>query len=197
MLQNGRKPNARSQPPRRDDSPRCASEPVAAPPEPYRGQALAQLRLTPGDFALLRRQGFVSCERRGARQVFKVRFRREGRQVVWRIGSDPAFAAEVRRELEALQVQRRRTREFRRLARLGRQALRDSKRVLAPVLAQDGFYFHGLAVRLRRRPKTSSEILHVANSNKPTHPPARRDEPAQSAMGRRPRVETRAPSPAP
>ncbi len=173
MRQTGRKPNARSQPPRHDDSPHHASEPVAALPEPHPGQALTQLRLTPGDFALLRRQGFVSCERRGARQVFKLRFRREGRQVVRRIGSDPAVAAEVRRELEALQVQRRRRREFRRLARLGRQALRDSKRVLAPVLAQDGFYFHGLAVRLRRKPKAPSEILHGANSNKPIHPPSR------------------------
>ncbi len=49
---------------------------------------LSALRLEASDYELLRRQGFVAIESRGQRCYFKLRFRRDGRQVVRYIGDE-------------------------------------------------------------------------------------------------------------
>ena len=65
--------------------------------------ALISLRLTAVDLQVLRWQGFVSAELRGNCRIFKLRFRRDGRQVVRYLGTDPACAENVRSLLEQWQ----------------------------------------------------------------------------------------------
>ena len=111
--------------------------------------ALAALRLTASELALLRRQGFVGCEERGTQTVFKLRFRKEGKQQV-RCIPNAAAAARVRAELASLQAGVQAARQLRKFDRQARRALRDAKRNLAPLLADHGLAFHGLAVRRPR-----------------------------------------------
>jgi hypothetical protein len=106
--------------------------------------------LTGADLAALRRQGFVSTERRGDRIHFKLRFRRGRQQLVRYIGSDPDKAQAVQRELEQLQDDRKKELELSRLTEKAKKLLRESKRVLAPLLDKEGFAFHGRQIRRRR-----------------------------------------------
>src|SRR6476660_4134095 len=71
---------------------------------------LARLRLATGDLDELRKQGFLSMERRGNLTIDKLRFRRGGRQVVRSIG-DAAKAAAIKTELDRLQSRRQICRE--------------------------------------------------------------------------------------
>ena len=111
---------------------------------------LAALRLTGDDLTALRRQGFVTAERRGKRIYFKLRFRRDRQQVVRYIGSDPDKAEAVQRELDHLQEDRKKELELSRLTEKAKKMLRKSKWVLAPLLAEEGFAFHGRQIRRRR-----------------------------------------------
>ena len=81
--------------------------------------ALAQLRLRAADVFALASQGFVSLEKRGNRRYWKLRFRRDGRQVVRSIGSAEQAHA-VRAELAELQTDARQQRELKVLARRAR-----------------------------------------------------------------------------
>ncbi len=101
------------------------------------------------ELAALCRQGFVSEERRGKRLYYKLRFRCNGKQRVRYLGRDAARAAEVREELWKLQEPRRTELELARLDRTARRMLREAKATLAPLLAEEGFTFHGNAVRRR------------------------------------------------
>jgi hypothetical protein len=112
--------------------------------------ALACLRLEVDDLAELARQGFVSPERRLGRTRYKLRFRRGRRQVVRLIGGTQE-AVLVQKELGKLQSQRRLIRELKTLDRHARQALRDSKSRLMPLIERHGFTFHGRAIRRPRR----------------------------------------------
>jgi hypothetical protein len=109
------------------------------------------LDLTTEEMAALRRQGFVSQEHRRGRVFFKLRFRLSpGRQCVRYLGSDPAVAEEVRKELLEMQMARSMNRELSKLAKEAGQKLQSSKETLAPALAEAGYHFHGLSVRRKR-----------------------------------------------
>ena len=54
--------------------------------------AIARLRLTPPEFDALKIQGHVSRERRGDREVFKLRYRIDGKQFVRYVASHPERA---------------------------------------------------------------------------------------------------------
>ena len=74
------------------------------------------------------------------------------------LGRDAARAAEVREELWKLQEPRRTELELARLDRTARRMVRDAKATLAPLLAEQGFTFHGNAVRRRRAHGDESSI---------------------------------------
>jgi hypothetical protein len=110
---------------------------------------LGQLRLTPEDLCALRRQGWIQREWRGNRQVYKLRFRRGGKQIVRYLG-DAEIARQVGAELAVLQKAHRACRRLRRIAETARDMLRTSKKDLLPLLARNGYRFHGLAIRRRK-----------------------------------------------
>jgi hypothetical protein len=117
-----------------------------------RPTGLAALGLTEEDLRVLSRQGFVSCENRpGKPPLFKLRFRREGQQVVRCIGFDARRAEELREELAAIQGPRKGERRLSALTRQARRMLRTAKSETEPALNEAGFRFHGLAIR-RQRP---------------------------------------------
>jgi hypothetical protein len=112
--------------------------------------ALASLQLTSADLVTLARQGFVAGERRGERRYHKLRFRRGRRQVVKYLGG-PERAHAVQAELDLLQAACRRRRKLAALSHQAREMLREAKRQLEPSLADQGYHFHGLAIRESRR----------------------------------------------
>jgi len=101
------------------------------------------------DAPLLARQGFVSRSRlRSGSMCHKLRYRNaQGRQQVRYLGVDPSLAAAVADELARRQFRRRRHRQLRSALRRAGQALRASKRRLAPMLAAEGWRYHGYALR--------------------------------------------------
>jgi hypothetical protein len=109
---------------------------------------LRAMRLTQDEFDALRRQGFVSYEKQGARVVAKLRFRMARQQRVRCV--DVSRAAEIQAELDELQ---RAARVNQRLAKLRvetRQALRRHRELVRTVHEARGFHFHGYALRRRR-----------------------------------------------
>jgi len=121
-------------------------------------RGLAMLKLSPEDCHELRRQGFVAREVRAGRNYYKLRFRRQGRQVVIGLGKDPCFAESISRELAELQTNRKLAGEQRRLIVAAHRLLRRSKRELAPVFRDAGYGFHGY------------EIRRVRGEKQPRHP---------------------------
>jgi hypothetical protein len=115
--------------------------------------ALRQLRLTEQALAALRTQGFVRAEPHGRKQIYKLRFRLDGRQRVRFLGDDEELARAVQDELEKIQREVRDRREFANLRRRTRRTLSESKFALEGLLEEHGFHFHGQAIRKRRRPK--------------------------------------------
>jgi hypothetical protein len=99
------------------------------------------------------RQGFISREQRRPEQapLYKLRYRLEGRQRVRYLGSDPAFIGVIRHELSVIQQTAKRHRKMQRVLRLARRGLRRAKSALAPLLATEDCYYHGFAIRRRRR----------------------------------------------
>jgi hypothetical protein len=129
------------------DSPTVAPPPAVGRLHDFR--ALARLSLTEQDLNALESQGCLALEHRGDRSYYKLRFRRGGRQVVRYAGQEAALVAE---ELKTLQAARRLQRELNKLNLAARQALREGKLILEPLLVERGFRFHGLAIRRTRRP---------------------------------------------
>jgi hypothetical protein len=130
--------------------------PRTAPDEEFRNQdfpALARLQLGDEDLRILTYQGFLSRETRRGKDYFKLRFRRDGNQHVKYVSAGQAAAVHV--ELEELQGAIRLKRNLAAATRAARQALRQTKRNLQPVLTTCGLAFHGLAIRRRRGPKRS------------------------------------------
>jgi hypothetical protein len=119
--------------------------------EALQGSLLCRLRLTAEDLAALKRQGAVQVEQRGGKSIGKLRFRRGGKQVVRYIGG-AEVARQVQEELIKWQAGCRKSRALLHLTKAARAALRESKVILAPHLAQIGYQFHGLAIRRRRKP---------------------------------------------
>jgi hypothetical protein len=114
-------------------------------------RCLADLRLTSEDLAALTRQGFVAEELRGQRgPLFKLRFRRQGKQRVRYVGQDPDSARQIQQELANLQAGRRQEQELARLNAKARRLLRETKASLTETVEASGHHFHGQALRRRR-----------------------------------------------
>lgn len=112
---------------------------------------LSRLGLNSEEFAALRRQGFVSRERRCGRTYYRLRFRTpSGSQCTRYLGCDSVTAAQVEEELERLQADRHADLELGRLAKRAGQKLRAAKDNVAAQLAEAGYHFHGLAIRQQR-----------------------------------------------
>jgi hypothetical protein len=120
---------------------------------PIQFPALAALPLTDEDRAALERQGFVQAEHRGERTVYKLRYRVHRRQVV-RCLSNTAAAAAVEEELARLQASRQCELQLSRGCKRANRLIRESKRVLSPVVEAAGMKFHGLRLRRPRKPAT-------------------------------------------
>jgi hypothetical protein len=90
--------------------------------------------------------------------VYKLRYRCAGRQRACYLGTDAAFAAEIKTALARHQRAHRLNAELRVLAREARRRLRLAKQKLVPDIEQAGFRFHGYAVRRPRsaHPTTTS-----------------------------------------
>jgi hypothetical protein len=110
---------------------------------------LARLALASDELAALSRQGFVHSELRGARRVYRLRFRVDGKQRVRCVRAEDATA--LTRELAVLQRPTGAKRRITSLARRARAALRERRSLLAPVLAAHGYHYHGYTIRRRRR----------------------------------------------
>lgn len=133
---------------------------------------LASLNLHAGDWAALAQHGFVSAERRGERYYFKLRFRRQAAQIVRYLGS-AARANAVRAELDVLQAEKRTQRELRALGHELRHRLHAAKATLQPLLASQGFRFHGLAIRRSRTKVQVDQDPLTSTQEKPRHETAR------------------------
>ena len=116
--------------------------------------AIAALRIADEDWAALSEQGFVCGEHRGDRKYYKLRFRRDRKQVVRYVG-DADRAAAVERELSELQHEATVMRELKARMRIASSILRVTKRLMTPILEANGLAFHGLAIRRSR--KSSAE----------------------------------------
>ena len=127
--------------------------------------ALAQLGLTTQDFDALAEQGYVSTEHRGPRTYYKLRFRRQRRQIVRSLGSDPILCDQVREELALLQADRQLARELTKLTQAALQQLRLAKKILEPMLGTRGFVFHGMAIRRRRIFKNKCPLQQIPETS--------------------------------
>jgi hypothetical protein len=117
-------------------------------------RCLGELGLGAADLAAVTRRGFVSREIRGrGTAVYKLRFRRDGRQRAYYLGIDAGWVGRVQEALRELQQERQLELALSRLHRDAAKLLRDSKRSLAAPLAAAGIRFHGRAVR---RPRTEN-----------------------------------------
>lgn len=120
-------------------------------------QSLADLKLTPKDLAALAQQGFVVAEyREGRGPFFKLRFRRDGKQIVRYLGQSPDVAAAIRHELDVLRQDHQRLRRLLRWQAAARLAIRNSKAALQKHLGGTAYYYHGFAIR-HRRPQKDDE----------------------------------------
>jgi len=117
--------------------------------------ALASLGLTADELGALRRQGFVCREDRGRGRVYaKLRYRIHGRQHVRYLGKDEAFIHQVEQELAQLQAVIQLDRALGKLAREASRVLRSVKPKVESLLNENGYGFHGLAVR---KPRANSQ----------------------------------------
>lgn len=120
-------------------------EMVTAPP------AIAALGLSVEEIAALRHQGFVCREERDRGRAYgKLRYRVHGKQHVKYLGKDDAFVRQVEQELSELQAPNQLNRTLGRLTREANQVLRSVKPRVESVLNDQGYVFHGRAVRKPR-----------------------------------------------
>jgi hypothetical protein len=106
---------------------------------------LSRLRLNGEELIALSQQGTVRSEMRGTKKIFRLRFRVDGRQHVRYVR--PCDAAALEAEVESLQKTVRARRNLNRVARAGRDMLRERKRSLTPLLEESGYRFHGHQIR--------------------------------------------------
>jgi hypothetical protein len=153
--------------------------PVGLPAKQF--PALSGLGFGENDLAALRRQGFVSCEQRRPEHapIYKLRYRIQGRQRTRFLGNNLAFLDAVRRELAELQQAIKGDRQMRRVLRQARRGLRQAKSTLAPLLAEQGYSFHGRV--LRRRRQAGARVRAGANE-----PSSERSEGTDSATSHSP-----------
>ncbi|HUE73795.1 MAG TPA: hypothetical protein VMP01_23145 [Pirellulaceae bacterium] len=120
---------------------------------PVPREAIAVLDLSADEIQSLVRQGFVSREARNGTNVYKLRFRHQGRQRVRSLGSNPQRAADVRAALAELQNGRKWELRSRRRIRQARQLQREIKQRLLACVTAAGFRFHGRTIR---RPRSAA-----------------------------------------
>jgi hypothetical protein len=82
---------------------------------------------------------------RGAKRIFRLRFRSRGRQHVRYVRS--CDAAALKAELESLQKAVRARQNLNRVAQEARAVLHERKRSLTPLLEERGYRFHGFKIR--------------------------------------------------
>jgi hypothetical protein len=109
------------------------------------------LGLSNDELDTLTRQGSVSCETRGSKTIYRLRFRVHGRQCVRYVS--PSDAAPLKAELAMLQRRKRAHQRLVRFATLARQLLRQRKAALTPWLEARGYKFHGIQIRRSRTDK--------------------------------------------
>lgn len=114
-------------------------------------RALDQLIRDDAERLALRSNGFVCSEERSYCQVYKLRFRVQGRQRVRYLGTVPAVAEAVRLELMKWQRRRRAAQRLRQAVQYARQVLRESRQRLEPLVLAAGFKLHGREIRRPRR----------------------------------------------
>ena len=168
--QGGRRQIPRAEPAqRRDDArPALPEEPAPmstlastadlCPPDPLR-----RLRLSAEDLAALTRNGLITAEyreRQGRRfgPYFKLRFRKGAEQNVRYLGRDARRAAEVETHLKRLRTPQRLLREAARLIADTRKNLRRAQQQMQPLLAAQGFRYHGYNSRRRRLTATDATV---------------------------------------
>src|SRR3954462_11281945 len=110
---------------------------------------LYRFALSAEEIGALTRQGAIRSEKRGGKTIFRLRYRVDGRQHVRYISPNNAAALEA--ELRLLQKRVRACRYLNSLAALARQALRDRRLTLTPILQARGCHFHGHQIRRRRK----------------------------------------------
>jgi hypothetical protein len=110
---------------------------------------LSRLELNDEEVRALTKQGFLRCEARGTKTIYRLRYRVGGRQHARYVS--PRDAAALETELEILQRSVRSRRRLAHLARLARQLLRQRKLTLGPLLEARGYHFHGEEIRQRRK----------------------------------------------
>lgn len=115
--------------------------------------ALDGLGLADDERLALTRQGSVVTEARGKRIYYKLRFRFQGKQRSCYLGADPERAARVQVELGQLQQARSLARELSQTVQDTAQCFRAGKQATRELLAQHGYYYHGLAIRRTRAVK--------------------------------------------
>jgi hypothetical protein len=126
---------------------RTMTEPLALEAFPV----LNRLAPSKEELGALTQQGFVSCENRGGKSVFRLRYRVHGRQRVRYVSPRDAGALEA--ELELLQRRIRSHRRLTGLAALAHMALRQRRSMLAPLVEVRGYHFHGHQIRRSRNTK--------------------------------------------
>lgn len=115
-------------------------------------EVLARLQLSALEREILERQGFVTAEYRGRRgPYYKLRFRVGRRQVVRYLGSDGHWANQVQTALDWWQGPRQAQRALSRRIARERRVLRTTRAEIEPLAEAAGYYFHGYALRRRRR----------------------------------------------
>ncbi len=127
--------------------------------------ALRRLNLTADQMSALSTQGFVARERRcGRRDIFKLRFRIDGKQIVRSLGTSATNAAWVAVAVKVLQRRMRAQRELRKLEGELWKYLKATKTSLRPAFELAGYRFHGMCVR-RTRSRSGLRNINSLSDN--------------------------------
>ncbi len=111
--------------------------------------ALQRLGLNIEQIELLATQGFIHEEVRRGRRVFRLHYRDADRRQR-AVNIPAAEVTAIMSELSALQSFRQVKRRLVELDSRRRQLVRDRKEALAPLVAAEGFKFHGRTIRVPR-----------------------------------------------
>lgn len=109
---------------------------------------LNRLALSAEELSSLARQGFIRSETRGSKTIYRLRYRVHGRQRARYVS--PRDAAALEGELASWQRQVRARRRLNELVALARKLLAQRRATLAPLLAEQGYHFHGYQIRRSR-----------------------------------------------
>lgn len=123
--------------------PTCSATTAAIASDEY--PTLRSLGLTSDALEVLAQRGTLVVERRGEHRIVKLRFRQGGRHRARCIGDHAV--AQVAEELVRLRTPLVQLRRLRQLGREVSRELRTRRAALEPLLAINGFHFHGRTIR--------------------------------------------------